>query len=167
MAKKAEVAVIFRIKGLDISVRFLGKVARLGEPGIKANWAYEIKFSSSKKGHLFRGADLYTPDHFSHGMAASMLMGYHFPVNGMVPEWFDAENLSLKQAQWFLGTHKEYLSVKSTTNIVTIPDVMLVLGDGSLTPFGADGLPDDDAALGEVSEGTTQLAEAQAKQENA
>lgn len=165
MAKKAEVNVIFRIKDLDISVRFLGRVARLGEPGIKSNWAYDVSFATSKKGFLFKGADLYTPDYFSHGMAAAMLMGYHFPVDGGVPEWFSAENLSHKQAQWFLGMHKEYAHVKGVTNLTSLPDVFLVREDGSLVAF-LDGVPDDDATLGEVSEGTTQLAEAQARQED-
>lgn len=161
MAKKREISLSYEILGeLTVTVRFLGKVARLGESEIKANWAYEIKHSNSEKGHLFKGADLYTFADRTHSEAAAELLDLHMPVDGVVPSWFNADTLSLKQAQWFLGGYKRFESTAQYGNLAHAPSVLFIRGDNTGVPMDENGIPLDASVLGEESEGTAYLAEA-------
>lgn len=158
MAKKPEISLTYRILGdLDITVRFLGKVARLGEAGIKANWAYEIKLNGSR---LFSGADLYTDSMSTHSEAAGEVLWLHMPNDG-VPPWFDVSKLKRSQMSWFLGDYRKFYALSAEySNVAAMPDVFFIRGDGSAVPMNAYGMPLDGSVLGEMSEHTEQLINA-------
>lgn len=147
MAKKPEISLSYLIRGsLEVTIRFLGKVARLGEEGVKANWAYEIKLNGTR---LFSGADLYTGTHATHAEAAAEVLWLHMPQADGVPAWFDVPNLKRNQMAWFLTDFRPFFQlVAEVSTIAAIPDAMFVRGDGSLVPMDRYGIPIDEAVFG-------------------
>lgn len=144
--KKAETPVAYRVNGiLDISVRDMGVRPRLGMRTPERQWEYVIKLRGSL---LFKGTDLYTDKDTLHSEAAATALRYFVPENGNLVEdlpWIDAHEAarSASKAAWFMSDYRFFVDVVNSigiTYITEFADVFAILGDGSLAPFGQDGL---------------------------
>lgn len=140
VAAKKDIAVTYRVNDtLDVSVRNMGVRPRLGLTTPERQWEYVIKFRGTL---LFKGTDLYTHADALHQEAAASALRYFVPEESGLSSlpWVNIDEVGGAKARWFLANYVPFKDVYHVTYITEFADVFAVLGDGSLAPFGGDGL---------------------------
>lgn len=150
-----------RMKTVDAVKPRLGQV----QPEFTARetqWEYAI-FVAGKKMALFAGTDFYTSAGASVWEAAVTALWYHMPTaDYSIPDWFRTEEMSTPQFRWFLDTARKLQEAVFAADMIgQIPGVYMVDEEGNETHFRADGWPERPIDVGDVSEGTQELIEAQ------
>ena len=140
MPKETQPLHVFSIDGaLTIEVKRLRKRTTLGEVAEKQVWQYAIKHLGTT---IFAGKDLVTDLYEPNTYAAALALFYHMPTEARsIPDYFDSTAFNVKQFSWFANMAELYRLASTHTYISNHPGVTLILSDGTVVPFNADGLP--------------------------